>query len=69
MVDGRGHARIADFGLAALAGAGGVADMSGTPQYMAPEQLTGEGASLRSDVYALGLVLHEMLTTKPQSQI
>lgn len=63
MIDGRGHARIADFGLAALAGSGG-ADMSGTPQYMAPEQLTGQGASLRSDVYALGLVLHEMLTGK-----
>ena len=64
MVDGRGHARIADFGLAALADGGSAADMSGTPQYMAPEQLTGQGASLRSDVYALGLVLHEMLTGK-----
>ena len=62
MIDGRGQARIADFGLAALASGGGGADMSGTPAYMAPEQLTGEGASLRSDVYALGLVLHEMLT-------
>ncbi len=64
MIDGRGHARIADFGLAALAHGGGTRDMSGTPQYMAPEQLTGAGASLRSDVYALGLVLHEMLTGK-----
>ncbi len=64
MIDGHGHARIADFGLAALASGGGVADMSGTPQYMAPEQLTGGGASLRSDVYALGLVLHEMLSGK-----
>ncbi len=63
MIDGRGHARIADFGLAALAGTLG-SDMSGTPQYMAPEQLSGGGASLRSDVYALGLVLHEMLTGK-----
>jgi serine/threonine-protein kinase len=64
MVDGRGHARIADFGLAALADGGAAADGSGTPQYMAPEQLTGQGASLRSDVYSLGLVLHEMLTGK-----
>ncbi len=40
MIDGHGHARIADFGLAALADSGGAADMSGTPQYMAPEQLT-----------------------------
>jgi hypothetical protein len=64
MIDGRGQARIADFGLASLAQDDGVSDMSGTPQYMAPEQLTGQGASLRSDVYALGLVLHEMLTGK-----
>ena len=64
MIDGRGHARIADFGLAALAGRGEAADMSGTPQYMAPEQLSGAGASLRSDVFALGLVLKEMLTGK-----
>jgi len=64
MIDGRGHARIADFGLAALAQGTAAADMSGTPQYMAPEQLTGGGASLRSDVYALGLVLYEMLTGK-----
>lgn len=62
MVDGRGHARIADFGLAALADGVSAADMSGTPHYMAPEQLNGQGASLRSDVYSLGLVLHEMLT-------
>ena len=64
MVDGRGHARIADFGLAALADGASAADMSGTPHYMAPEQLTGQGASLRSDVYAIGLVLREMLTGK-----
>jgi serine/threonine-protein kinase len=64
MVDGRGHARIADFGLAALADGVSTADMSGTPHYMAPEQLNGQAASLRSDVYALGLVLHEMLTGK-----
>ncbi len=64
MIDGRGQARIADFGLAALADGGAVADMSGTPHYMAPEQLSGQAASLRSDVYALGLVMREMLTGK-----
>jgi len=62
MVDGRGHARIADFGLATLADRAGDADRSGTPAYMAPEQLAGEGGSLRSDVFALGLVLYETFT-------
>ncbi len=62
MIDGRGHPRIADFGLAAPAGAGRVAGMAGTIAYMAPEQLLGQGASLRSDVFALGLVLFETFT-------
>jgi serine/threonine protein kinase len=56
---------IADFGLAALTGqieGGQVRD--GTPAYMAPEQLAGKEVSVRSDVYALGLVLHEMFTGK-----
>jgi hypothetical protein len=62
MIDGRGHARIADFGLAALADRRTAGDISGTPAYMAPEQLAGQGASQRSDVFALGLVLYEMFT-------
>jgi len=62
MIDGRGHARIADFGLAALAGSGAATGLAGTPAYMAPEQLRGEGATLLSDVFALGLVLYEMFT-------
>jgi hypothetical protein len=65
MIDGRGQVLIADFGLAALTGqieGGQVRD--GTPAYMAPEQLAGKEVSVRSDVYALGLVLHEMFTGK-----
>lgn len=62
MVDGRGAARIADFGLAAPAGIGLVTGLAGTIAYMAPEQLTGQGASIRSDVFALGLVMFEMFT-------
>jgi serine/threonine-protein kinase len=65
MIDGHGHARIADFGLAALAHSGSAKDLSGTPAYMAPRAaLAGEGASLRSDVFALGLVLYEMFAGK-----
>jgi hypothetical protein len=65
MIDGRGQVLIADFGLAALAGQlEGAQVRDGTPAYMAPEQLAGKEVSVRSDVYALGLVLHEMFTGK-----
>ena len=53
---------ILDFGVARLAGEGGPAEeMGGTPGYMAPEQrLTGQ-ADARTDLYAVGILLHEML--------
>ena len=63
MLDGRGQARIMDFGLAGAAGA--LTDIrSGTPAYMAPEQRRGLEVTARSDIYALGIVLHELFTGK-----
>ncbi len=62
MIDGRGRARITDFGLAVAAGENTEGELSGTPAYMAPEQLSGRGASVQSDVYSLGLVLYELFT-------
>jgi predicted Ser/Thr protein kinase len=65
MIDGRGRVRITDFGLAASVEEL-VADgtITGTPAYMAPEQLAGGAASVQSDLYALGLVLYELFTGK-----
>jgi len=63
MIDGAGKVRITDFGLAILEkDENGRGLVAGTPAYMAPEQLMGGEATARSDVYALGLVLHELFT-------
>jgi serine/threonine-protein kinase len=65
MIDGRGKARITDFGLAVVSEElRGEEVLTGTPAYMAPEQLTGKEATQRSDIYALGLVLYELFTGK-----
>ncbi len=63
MIDGDGQVRITDFGLAAVAGSVDPV-RAGTPAYMAPEQLAGREVTVRSDIYALGLVLFELFTGK-----
>ena len=80
MPDGQDFVKILDFGIAKSAGmeeeipdgnigAGrrltrpGVA--MGTPEYMAPEQAAGKPADPRSDVYALGAIVYEMLSAEP----
>jgi serine/threonine protein kinase len=63
MIDGRGRVRVTDFGLAVAAGEEiSAEDVSGTPPYMAPEQFAGKGASVRSDIYALGLIFYELFS-------
>src|SRR6202140_3917356 len=65
MLDGRGQVVITDFGLAGVAdNIRGAEVRSGTPAYMSPEQLTGKEVTMRSDIYALGLVLYEVFTGK-----
>src|SRR5688572_408989 len=56
-----GEVKLTDFGIAALAG-DATTKLLGTPAYMAPEQARGEPIDARADLYALGLVLREMLT-------
>ncbi len=56
-----GRLVISDFGLATdAANAPGATVLIGTPHYMAPEVLAGDPATSRSDVWALGVVLHEI---------
>ena len=60
MIDGRGDVRVTDFGIATAKS--DTAEFVGTPQYMAPEQFSGGAASIKSDIYALGLTLFEVFT-------
>lgn len=64
MIDGRGRVRITDFGLAGVADQFRDLGCAGTPAYMAPEQLAQGELSLKTDIYALGLVLYEIFTGK-----
>ena len=69
MIDGRGQVRITDFGIAVWEGELTDGEVrAGTPAYMAPEQVTGRGVGVRSDLYALGLVLYELFAGKPAFQ-
>ncbi|HLB63110.1 MAG TPA: Stk1 family PASTA domain-containing Ser/Thr kinase [Actinomycetota bacterium] len=65
IVDHEGRALVADFGLArayADARATQVGTVTGTAQYLAPEQIRGEPADPRSDLYSLGVLAYEVLT-------
>lgn len=65
MIDGRGKARIADFGLAVETGPGSsLADAAGTLAYMAPEIFEHKPPTVQSDRYAFGLILYETYTGK-----
>lgn len=67
MIQDDGNIKIIDFGVALLQGARrvtwrGLTGTVGTPDYMSPEQLKGERGMASSDIYAVGVILYEMLS-------
>jgi len=65
MIDKQGNARIMDFGIARIQeeeGLTGTGAIIGTPEYMSPEQAELKEVDPRTDIYALGVVLFEMVT-------
>jgi serine/threonine-protein kinase len=67
MVDADDKIKLIDFGIAAKAGArrltfAKLSQVMGTPDYISPEQVKGKRGDARSDIYAMGVMLYEMLT-------
>ena len=63
----KGEVKLTDFGIAYVPGKSPLTQPGiaiGTPEYMSPEQIRGEKANPRSDIFSLGVVLYEMLTGK-----
>ena len=67
LISRKGLPRVMDFGISQMIGSedGTESDIKGTLQYMSPEHFSKEDISLASDVFALGLILYEMLTHTP----
>ena len=64
MVDPTGHAKLTDFGTAHVAAAMAAQTGAAAPRYLAPEQILGQPADARSDIFSLGSVLYEILTRR-----
>ena len=63
LVTPEGKVKLGDFGIARYASqVSGSGRLMGTPAYLAPEQIQGQPQDARSDQFALGIVLHQMLT-------
>ncbi len=68
LVPATGPAKVTDFGIAKVAGGvdlTATGSVMGTARYLAPEQVRGEPADARADLYAAGLLLYEMLAGRP----
>ncbi len=69
MIDDQDRVKLIDFGIAAKSGARrltftNLSQVMGTAEYISPEQVKGKRGDARSDLYALGIMLYEMLTGK-----
>ncbi|KAL7999733.1 putative PPM-type phosphatase domain, cGMP-dependent kinase, protein kinase-like domain superfamily [Plasmopara halstedii] len=62
LVDRSGNLRIINLRLSKYVGRGRTYTVCGTPEYLAPEQITGEGHNIAADYWALGVLMYEMLT-------
>ena len=67
MIDDDGRTKLIDFGIASRPASrrltfGDMSQVMGTPDYISPEQVSGTPGDARSDIYALGVMLYEMLT-------
>ncbi|MBX3228505.1 MAG: protein kinase [Labilithrix sp.] len=63
--DGRPLVKVLDFGVCKIASADALtkpSELIGTPRYMSPEQLAGREADARADIWALGVILYELVT-------
>ncbi len=63
------HVKLLDFGVSSVQSLAkrsvDASALAGTPEYMSPEQIRGEEPDARADIYAVGAVLHELLTGRP----
>ena len=67
LVDSEDHIKLVDFGLAGQTGArritfANLSQITSSPEYISPEQVKGKRGDGRSDLYALGVMLYEMVT-------
>jgi len=68
LVTPEGEPKLIDFGIAKLLGSTGANTGLLTPDYASPEQARGEAVTAATDIYSLGVVLHELLTSERPHQ-